>query len=71
SLRTHTEEEIRDEESFDPIPKTPEDTDDKGIGEENLGLNVGREERYDEEEEEDELYRDVNINQGRGIQMTQ
>nr|GFB56625.1 hypothetical protein [Tanacetum cinerariifolium] len=25
----------------------------------------------DEEEEEDELYRDVNINQGRGIQMNQ
>nr|GFA80943.1 hypothetical protein [Tanacetum cinerariifolium] len=29
------------------------------------------EERHDEEEEEDELYRDVNINQGRGIQTTQ
>nr|GEV45510.1 putative ribonuclease H-like domain-containing protein [Tanacetum cinerariifolium]GEW34261.1 putative ribonuclease H-like domain-containing protein [Tanacetum cinerariifolium] len=35
-----------------------------GNGEENLGLNVGREEGH-EEEEEDELYRDVNINQGR------
>nr|GEU36119.1 retrovirus-related Pol polyprotein from transposon TNT 1-94 [Tanacetum cinerariifolium] len=63
--------EPRDEESFDPIPKTPEDTDDEGNGEENLGLNVGREEGYNEEEEEDELYRDVNINQGRGIQTTQ
>nr|GFC70928.1 hypothetical protein [Tanacetum cinerariifolium] len=29
------------------------------------------EERHVEEEEEDELYRDVNINQGRGIQETQ
>nr|GEX80185.1 hypothetical protein [Tanacetum cinerariifolium] len=29
------------------------------------------EEGHDEEEEEDELYKDVNINQGRGIQMTQ
>nr|GEV98080.1 hypothetical protein [Tanacetum cinerariifolium] len=33
--------------------------------------NVGREEGHDEEEEGDELYRDVNINQGRGIQTTQ
>nr|GEX00162.1 hypothetical protein [Tanacetum cinerariifolium] len=64
-----TKEEPRDEESFDPIPKTPKDTDDEGNGEENLGLNVGREEGHDEEE--DELYRDVNINQGRGIQTTQ
>nr|GEV00370.1 retrovirus-related Pol polyprotein from transposon TNT 1-94 [Tanacetum cinerariifolium] len=38
-------------------------------GKENLGTNVGREEGHDEEEEEDELYRDVNINLGRGIQI--
>nr|GFB39208.1 hypothetical protein [Tanacetum cinerariifolium] len=37
---------------------------------EDLGLNVGGEEGHVEEEEEDELYRDVNINQGRGLQMT-
>nr|GFA40646.1 hypothetical protein [Tanacetum cinerariifolium] len=37
-------------------------------GKEDLGLNVGREEGHDEEE--DELYRDININQGRGIQAT-
>nr|GEX11662.1 hypothetical protein [Tanacetum cinerariifolium] len=66
SLSTHTEEEPRDEESFNPISKTPKDTDDKGNGEEDLDLNVGREEGHDEEEEEDELYKDVNINQGRG-----
>nr|GEW33827.1 hypothetical protein [Tanacetum cinerariifolium] len=30
SLSTHDEEEPRDEESFDPILKTPEDTDDEG-----------------------------------------
>nr|GEZ56445.1 hypothetical protein [Tanacetum cinerariifolium] len=30
--------------------------------------NVGREEGHDEEEEEDELYRDVNINLGRGME---
>nr|GFC43372.1 hypothetical protein [Tanacetum cinerariifolium] len=52
--------------SFDPILKTPEDTDDEGNGEEDLVLNVGREEGHDEEE--DELYRDVNINQGRGME---
>nr|GEX02006.1 hypothetical protein [Tanacetum cinerariifolium] len=67
SLSTHAEEETRDEESFDPIQKTPKNSND----EENLGTNVGREEGHDEEEEKDELYRDVNINQGRGIQMTQ
>nr|GEZ20355.1 hypothetical protein [Tanacetum cinerariifolium] len=67
------DEETRNEESFDPIPKTPKNSDDEGNGEDDLGLNVGREEGHDEEEEEeeDELYRDVNINQGRGIQMTQ
>nr|GEZ61027.1 hypothetical protein [Tanacetum cinerariifolium] len=48
-----------------------EGADDEGNGEENLGINVGREEGHDEEEEEDELYRDVNINQRRGIQTTQ
>nr|GEX06918.1 hypothetical protein [Tanacetum cinerariifolium] len=70
-LSTHTKEEPMDEESFDPIPRTPKNSDDEGNGEENLSLNVGREEGHDEEEEEDELYRDVNINQGMGIQMTQ
>nr|GEU87943.1 hypothetical protein [Tanacetum cinerariifolium] len=64
------DEEIRDEECFDPIPKIPKNSDDEGDGKEDLGLNVGREEGHDEEEEEDELYRDVNINQGRGIQAT-
>nr|GFB74586.1 hypothetical protein [Tanacetum cinerariifolium] len=68
-LSTHAEEETRNGESFDPIPKTPENTDDEGNGEENLGTNVGREEGHDEEEDEDELYRDVNINLGRGIQL--
>nr|GEW17044.1 hypothetical protein [Tanacetum cinerariifolium] len=67
SLSTHPEEETKDEESFDLIPKTPENTNDEGNGEENLGTNVGREEGHDEEE--DELYRDVNINLGRGIQL--
>nr|GEV39244.1 hypothetical protein [Tanacetum cinerariifolium] len=37
SLSTHDKEETRDEESFDPIPKTPKNTDDECNGEENLG----------------------------------
>nr|GEZ69438.1 putative mitochondrial protein [Tanacetum cinerariifolium] len=68
SLSTHVEEETRDEESFDQISKTPENTNDKGNGEENLGTNAGREEGHDEEEKEDKLYRDVNINLGRGME---
>nr|GEU75032.1 retrovirus-related Pol polyprotein from transposon TNT 1-94 [Tanacetum cinerariifolium] len=63
------EEETRDEESFDPIPKTPENSDDEGDGEKNLGTNVGRDEGQDEKDEEDELYSDVNINLRRGIQL--
>nr|GFA85938.1 hypothetical protein [Tanacetum cinerariifolium] len=45
-------------------------SEDESDGEEDLGLNIGEEERHDEEEEEDEFYRDVNINQGRGLQGT-
>nr|GEW72425.1 hypothetical protein [Tanacetum cinerariifolium] len=65
-----SDEETRDEESFDPNPQTPKDSEDEGDGEEDLDLNISEEERHVEEEEEDELYRDVNINQGRGIQAT-
>nr|GEY02035.1 hypothetical protein [Tanacetum cinerariifolium] len=61
------DEEIRDEESFDPIPQTSKYSDDEGNGKEDLGLNVGGEKGHAEEDEEDELYKDVNINQGRGI----
>nr|GEU62875.1 hypothetical protein [Tanacetum cinerariifolium] len=62
------DEETRDEESFDHILKTPENSNDEGNGVDDLGLNVSREE--ENYKEEDELYRDVNINQGRGIQAT-
>nr|GEU67585.1 hypothetical protein [Tanacetum cinerariifolium] len=68
SLSTHAEEETMNEESFDPIPKTPKNIDDEGNGEKNLGTYVGKEEGHNEEEEGDELYRDVNINQGRGME---
>nr|GEU36140.1 hypothetical protein [Tanacetum cinerariifolium] len=48
-----------------------DDNDDDGDeGEEDHDLNVGGEESHAEEEEEDEIYRDVNINQGRRIQAT-
>nr|GFD19676.1 hypothetical protein [Tanacetum cinerariifolium] len=38
--------------------------------EEDQGLRVSEEQRLIEEEEVDELYRDVNINQGRGLQSS-
>nr|GEV56793.1 hypothetical protein [Tanacetum cinerariifolium] len=49
-----------------------EDSEDEGDGEEDLGLNIGEEERHNkkEEKEEDKLYRDININQGRGLQAS-
>nr|GEU95311.1 BOI-related E3 ubiquitin-protein ligase 1-like [Tanacetum cinerariifolium] len=60
--------DVPTEESDEEI-SGDDDKDEHGNGEENLGMNDGREEGLDEEEEEDELYRDVNINLGRGIQM--
>nr|GFA14495.1 hypothetical protein [Tanacetum cinerariifolium] len=59
------------EKSFDPIPRTPEDDEDDDNGDEDQGLRVSEEERIQEEEEADELYRDVDINQGRGLQVSQ
>nr|GFC33796.1 hypothetical protein [Tanacetum cinerariifolium] len=60
-----SDEETREEESFDPIPQTPKNSKDEGNCEEDLGLNIGEEERHieEEEKEEDELYKDININQ--------
>nr|GEW60707.1 reverse transcriptase domain-containing protein [Tanacetum cinerariifolium] len=67
------EEETREEEekSFDPIPRTPEDSKDDGNGEEDQGLRVSEEQRLIKKEEADELYRDVDINQGSGLQLSQ
>nr|GEW21994.1 retrotransposon protein, putative, Ty1-copia subclass [Tanacetum cinerariifolium] len=36
-----SDEETREAESFDPIPQTPESSEDEGNGEEDLGLNIG------------------------------
>nr|GFA62327.1 hypothetical protein [Tanacetum cinerariifolium] len=73
SDRESEDEETReqDEESFDLIPRTPEDNEDDDNNEEDQGLRIGEEERMQEEEEADELYRDVDINQGRDLQVSQ
>nr|GEW49328.1 hypothetical protein [Tanacetum cinerariifolium] len=63
--------ESEEEEGFDPNPRTPEDDKDDGNGDEDQGLRISKEERIQEEEEADELYRDVDINQGRGLQVSQ
>nr|GFA36356.1 hypothetical protein [Tanacetum cinerariifolium] len=67
------EEETRqeEEESFDPIPRTPEDDEDDGNGDEDQGLRMSEEKRIQEEEEADALYHDIDINQGRGLQVSQ
>nr|GEZ52422.1 hypothetical protein [Tanacetum cinerariifolium] len=58
------------DESFDHILRTPKDSEDDGNSEEDQGLRINEEERIHEKEEVDELYRDVNINQGRGLQVS-
>nr|GFD25436.1 hypothetical protein [Tanacetum cinerariifolium] len=55
------------DKSFNPIPRTPEDSEDDGNDEEDQGLRISEEKRLNEEEKADELYRDVDINQGRGL----
>nr|GEU72258.1 retrovirus-related Pol polyprotein from transposon TNT 1-94 [Tanacetum cinerariifolium] len=69
-LSIHEEEETKDEESFDAIVQTPKNLDDEGNDDAGLGMNVGSEEGHDAKDDEDELYRDVNINLERDVQMT-
>nr|GEU68504.1 hypothetical protein [Tanacetum cinerariifolium] len=66
------EEETREEEeeSFDPIPRTPKNSEDDGNGKKDQGLRVSEKQRLIEEEKENELYRDIDINQGRGLQLS-
>nr|GEY52643.1 hypothetical protein [Tanacetum cinerariifolium] len=64
------DEETKDKESFDPIPQTPKSSGDDGNEAVDIGLNLGEEEEHVEEEEEYEIYKDVNINQERGLQET-
>nr|GFD23342.1 hypothetical protein [Tanacetum cinerariifolium] len=66
------EETSKEEEgSFDPIPRTTEDSEKESDDEEEQESRLSEEARIQEEEDADELYRDVNINQGRGLQVTQ
>nr|GFD42359.1 hypothetical protein [Tanacetum cinerariifolium] len=71
-LSTH-DEEAKDEETFDLIVQTPshvEDSDDESNDDESHGMNVGGDEGPDAEDDDEELYRDVNINlEGRDDQM--
>nr|GEV01548.1 retrovirus-related Pol polyprotein from transposon TNT 1-94 [Tanacetum cinerariifolium] len=65
------EEEAKNEESFDLIVQTSENSNDEGNDDVSLGMNVGSEEGYDVEDDDEELYKDVNINlEGRDVQMT-
>nr|GEV62423.1 hypothetical protein [Tanacetum cinerariifolium] len=73
-LSTH-DEEAKEEESFDPIVQTSshvENSDDERNDDEIHGMNVGGDEGPDVDDDDDgELYRDVNINlEGRDVQMT-
>nr|GEX88976.1 hypothetical protein [Tanacetum cinerariifolium] len=74
-LSDHSEEEEEtseeEEGSFDPIPRTPEDSEKESDDEEEQESRLSEEARIQEEEDAEELYRDVNINQGRGLQVTQ
>nr|GEV81741.1 retrovirus-related Pol polyprotein from transposon TNT 1-94 [Tanacetum cinerariifolium] len=63
--------ETREEENFDHIARTLEDSEDDGNGEEDQGLRISEEERLNEEEEAHELYQEVDINQGRGLPLSQ
>nr|GFD31822.1 hypothetical protein [Tanacetum cinerariifolium] len=61
---TH-DEEAKDEESFDPIVQTPshvENIDDEGNDDASHGMNVGGDEGPNVEDDDNELYGDVNIN---------
>nr|GEU83131.1 hypothetical protein [Tanacetum cinerariifolium] len=69
---THDEED-KDEESFDHIVQTPsqvENTDDEGNDDDSHGMNVEGDQGPNAEDDDNELYGDVNINlEGRDIQM--
>nr|GEY57084.1 hypothetical protein [Tanacetum cinerariifolium] len=69
------DQEVVSDDDKDDAEKSGDDeeeggnSEDERNGEEDLGLNVSREGRI-KEEEEDKLYRHVNINQERGLQTT-
>nr|GEZ64732.1 hypothetical protein [Tanacetum cinerariifolium] len=64
------EQEVAEsDEGDDEATESDRENDDNN--EEDQGLRIGEEERMQEEEEAEELYRDVDINQGRGLQVSQ
>nr|GEZ39006.1 hypothetical protein [Tanacetum cinerariifolium] len=66
------QETTESDEGDDEATKSDrEKSKDDDNNEKDQGLRIGKEERMHEEEEADELYRDVNINQGRGLQVSQ
>nr|GFB90445.1 hypothetical protein [Tanacetum cinerariifolium] len=67
---THISQQ-KEEGSFDPIPRTLKDSEKESDDEEEQESRLSEEARIQEDEDADELYRDVNINQGRGLQVTQ
>nr|GEU54239.1 hypothetical protein [Tanacetum cinerariifolium] len=68
------DEEAKDEETFDPIVQTPsqvENSNNESNNDESHGMNVGGDEGPNAKDDDEELYRDVNMNlEGRGVQMT-
>nr|GEW44948.1 hypothetical protein [Tanacetum cinerariifolium] len=50
---------------------TPEDSEKESDDKEEQESRLSEEARVQEEEDAEELYRDININQGRGLQVTQ
>nr|GEY57102.1 hypothetical protein [Tanacetum cinerariifolium] len=62
-----TDESDDDDDDQDEAKNTPEESEDDDNNKEDQGLRIGEEERMNEEEEVDELYRDVDINQERGL----
>nr|GFD34994.1 hypothetical protein [Tanacetum cinerariifolium] len=52
------ETQQEEEESFDPIPRTPEESEEESNNEEDQDLRLNEEARIQEEEGTDELHRD-------------
>nr|GFB50228.1 hypothetical protein [Tanacetum cinerariifolium] len=68
-VRESEGESEEEEGSFDSIPRRPEDSEKESNDEEEQESRLSEETRIQEEEDAEELYHDVNINQGRGLQV--
>nr|GEX18148.1 hypothetical protein [Tanacetum cinerariifolium] len=68
------DEEAKDDETFDPIVQTPsqvENSNDESNDDESHGMKVGGDEGPNAKDDDEELYRDINMNlEGRDVQMT-